>query len=201
MSVGLYDNSLIEDLRRITEDNRVTVTPYDRVFPNIAKNNYDEISFPLITITRTGWSIQGASQFMKFEGGLVKFEDLDDPELDPKIFRLQAIPIRINYLLDIWTRYREENDDIAREVIFYYTTHPTLSVDIGYGIDIKHNYNIFIDPDIEDNSDISDQPNHGEYFRQTLSIYTDDAYLWKASSSDPSIIDPDRVIVKLVDKI
>ena len=39
-----------------------------------------------------------------------------------------------------------------------------------------------INSDIEYNSDIVEQKNRGEYFRQSISFYTDDAYLWKTSS-------------------
>lgn len=197
MSVYFYDEAIVNSLKSITGDNRINIQPYDRVFSNIARDNEDVIELPLITLSRTGWSIIGErkSHFAKFEGALVKIEDPPTEEDELKLYRLQAIPIRISYVLDVWTKDRVDNDNILRELIFYYETHPELRVRIPYGLDIDHVFNIFIDPDIEDNSDISDQINHGEYFRQTLSIYTDDAYLWKASSRGPTIIDPNFISV------
>lgn len=191
----MYDNAIVENLRTMTNDNRISIQPYDRVFANVARDNLDTITLPLITLTRTGWSIvsERVSHPAKFEGALAKVEYPDGE--DVKLYRLQSIPIRINYLLDVWTKDREDNDNIIRELIFYYETHPELRVMIPYGLDMEHVFNIFIDPDIEDNSDISDQINHGEYFRQTLSIYTDDAYLWKTSSRGPTVIDPGLIDV------
>ena len=44
--------------------------------------------------------------------------------------------------------------------------------------------------EIEDNSDIANHINNGTYFRQDLSLYSDDSYLWKANYQDKVEIAP-----------
>ena len=175
----LYDTALVNDLRSVFNDQRIYICPPELVFKTIGRLNEDDIKMPMISLLRTGASILDSSHPMRFSGSLSAIHP-DENTYET----LRAIPIRINYLLDVWTKHREENDNIIRELIFYYMTHPTLQITIPYGVDLKHNFNIFFDNNIEDNSDIVDQPNHGEYFRQTLSVYTDDAYLWRGTECE-----------------
>lgn len=190
MSIYMYDEAIVKSFRNLVNDNRITITPPDNVFRTIGRIAEDRIEFPLISLTRTGMSINMSSvqHFTKFEGATVEYDEDEN-----KFKKIQAIPIRINYLVDVWTKSRKENDSIIRELIFYYMTHPTLEVDIPYGLDISHNFNLFLDEDIDDNSDIVEHKNRGEYFRQTLSMYTDDAYIWKSSSRAPTYIEIDKV--------
>jgi len=181
----MYDEALVADLRRIVDDDRITITPPDNVFRTIGRIADDKIEFPLISLTRTGWSISNnRPHFMKHEGVVAGYDDISK-----KYKRVQSIPIRISYQVDVWTKTRIDNDNILRELIFYYSVHPTMKIVIPYGLNIEIDFNIFIDEDIEDNSDIIDHWSKGQYFRQTFSIYTDDAYLWKSSSRFPTFVD------------
>lgn len=193
MSVYLYDEALVKNLRKITGDNRIYITHPDNMFDTIARSEKDEIQMPIISLFRTGWSISDnlASFPKKFEGVLTKHNDEEDT-----YHRLQSMAIDINYQLDVWTDSRLENDTIMREIIFYYSTHPRISLKIPYDSDIRTAFNIFLDNDIEDNSDIIDHKNRGEYYRQTLSIYTDEARLWKTSSRGPTTVDVDVEILE-----
>lgn len=192
MSVYMYDEAIIEDLRILVNDDRIHIVPVDNVFRLIARLEDDKIEMPLISLTRTGWQLSdNKPQMMKFDGALADYDEKRN-----SLKRVQAIPISIGYQLDVWTKTRLENDNILRELIFYYSTHPTLVVKIEYGLDITHNFNLFFDPDVEDNSDIVEHKNRGEYFRQTLTLYTDDAYLWKSSSRGPSFVESDVEIVE-----
>lgn len=186
MSVYSYDEAIISDLRMIVQDNRIHIVPPDNLFRLLARTDSDRVEFPAISVTRRGWSLSDSHpQMMKFDGTLLSHDEVNN-----RYIRLQAIPINISYQMDIWTKTRLENDSIMRELIFYYSTHPTLNVKIPYGQDTYyHKFNIFFDSDIEDNSDIANHINTGEYFRQTISFYTDDAYLWKSSSRGPTTVD------------
>lgn len=186
MSTYIYDDAIIDDLRRLTGDERISIQPVNNVFRTVARMNNDDIVMPLISLTRTGWSLISGrkNHMMKFDGTWAEYNPRED-----RYARLQAMPIRISYQLDVWTKTRKENDEILREIIWYYSTHPTLHVTIPYGLNVDHVFNIFIDEDVEDNSDIVEHQNRGEYFRQTISIYTDDAYLWKSSSRGPTTVE------------
>lgn len=183
MSVYLYDEAIIDNLRRITQRGNIYITPADNVFRTTGALNNDNIRFPMISLTRTDWSIAPVTHAMKFTGASVSYNE-DSNHVKSK----QLLPIRINYLLDVWTQTRKENDDIMRELIWLFSTHPTMRVTIPYGLDLEHNFNIYLDNDVTDNSDIVAHPDRGEYFRQTISLYTDDAYLWKAAYDYPSYI-------------
>lgn len=182
MSVNLYDNAIVDKLKEITKDSRIFINTSDNIFSIIGKEDNDNIEFPLISVTRTGMSIisDRVSYPLMKAGSLAKVNENKE-----YFTRLQAIPIRINYMIDVWTTTRLDNDNIVRELIFYFFTHPTLQIEIPYTVNIKHNFNLFINSDIEDNSDISEHKSRGIYYRQTLSLYTDDAYIWKSSRTAP----------------
>ena len=52
-----------------------------------------------------------------------------------------------------------------------------------------HKFNILLGEEIEDNSDITTRDERGEYFRQTLSLYTDDAYLFSYREHSTKTLD------------
>lgn len=198
--VYLYDNAIINDLRRIITDNRITITPFENLIRTISKSENDVISLPIVSITRTNWTIlSNRPHAMKFDGALSDISLVNQE--DTKVTNLQAIPIRINYLIDVWTRTRLDNDNLFRELIFYYSTNPTLKIQIPYGIDANKNFNIIFDNDVEDNSDIINHKNIGEHFRQTLSFYVDDAYLWKSSYRGKTIIDTDGLYLDINNEV
>lgn len=182
MSVNLYDNAIVDKLKEITKDSRIFINTSDNIFSIIGKEENDNIEFPLISVSRTGMSIisDRVSYPLMKAGSLAKVNENKE-----YFTRLQAIPIRINYMIDVWTTTRLDNDNIVRELIFYFFTHPTLQIEIPYTVNVKHNFNLFINSDIEDNSDISEHKSRGIYYRQTLSLYTDDAYIWKSSRNAP----------------
>lgn len=185
MSVFLYDNAIVTKLRALTENSNIYIVPPNLQFRTIAKLQEDTVEMPFISLNRTGWGLTShRPHSMKFSG----LKAVVNEEEETTSY-LQAIPIRINYLMDVWSKTREENDVLLRELIFYFSINPTLEVTIPYGINQKHNFDLFIDDDIEDNSDIVEQLNHGEYFRQTISLYTDDAYLWKSRVLKPYVME------------
>lgn len=187
--VYLYDDAIIKDLRDKISDERVTITPYDNLINSLGKSENDEIKLPIISIARTGWSISDSRPHsMKFTGELSEIRNTGIGN-NKEIVNVYAMPIRINYLLDVWTRRRLDNDNIMRELIFYYSINPTLQITIPYNLGAEKNFNIMFGNDIEDNSNIPEHKNIGEYIRQTIPFYVDDAYLWRSNSRGPTYID------------
>lgn len=64
---------------------------------------------------------------------------------------------------------------------------------VGHGLNMAHKFNIYFNSGIEDNSDIANHGNRGQYFRQDLTFYTDDAYLWRANWQNKVAIQPNLV--------
>lgn len=191
MSVYAYDEAIVQNFRRIFENGKIYIVPPEDMFSLMGTVKQDNIKMPMIGLRRPGWNLLDARPHrMKFEGVIADISEEKDVTL------LQAIPIRINYQIDIWTESRLENDLILRELIFYLSTRPTLQVEIVYKDFVgKHNFNLLIDGEVEDNSDLVAHKDRGRYFRQTISVYTDDAYLWKTSMRGPTIIDPDNISI------
>lgn len=109
---------------------------------------------------------------------------------------LDAIPMDLRYQLDIFTRHRRENDDMLREFIFKIVNNPTLELEIPFQSEKSHVFNMRLENNVEDNSDIPEHLINGEYFRSTLVIYIDDAYLFDYKNKPNYKIEAD---VELVD--
>lgn len=198
VGVYAYDLAIIKDLRarfNYTKDgkkktnNIIQITNSENVFNIIGDIENDNIQFPIISLIRTGWQFTGAEpEFLNNSGGLVGYLEGEKGERIKQV-RLQAFPIQINYQLDIWTQNRYDNDVIAREFCWFYKQNPQLRVFIPHGLNITEPFNLFIENEIVDNSDIAEHNSRGRYYRQTIGLYVDDAYLWKSSVTNVPGID------------
>lgn len=72
--------------------------------------------------------------------------------------QLDAIPININYQIDIYTQRAEEGDEYLRNFIFNIVNHPRLKILIPYNdSQIEHYAYLKLQPEVTDNSDISER--------------------------------------------
>lgn len=190
MSAYLYDEAIVNNLRHVIGDNRIQILSVDRVADIIPRLNDDKLVLPLVTLTRTNWTILASesNHSAKYEGGTAKVYPGQPKFNTTRIQKVQFVPMQIDYAIDIWTRTRRENDEFVRELFWYFMISPTLEVTVPYALDFNHNFNIYIDDTVEDNSDIAQHQLKGEYFRQTLHIYTDDAKLWKSTERNPTTV-------------
>lgn len=173
MSATLYDNAIVERFRSWTGDNHITITPPDDLFSYRAHIDNDEVKLPIISLNRVGMTLLDTSKQPKSYDGM-SIEISKD-----KSFKLRAVPVRINYQVDVITRFRKECDALVRELIFKIINNPTITVQVPFNnYNGFHNFNILLGEDVDDNSDIVEHNERGEYFRQTLNLYTDDAYLF-----------------------
>lgn len=196
--VYAYDKSLVEDLRaRFSSspvesqvNKNVQIGPTDQIFNIIGSLEQDNIIMPFISLERLDWQLNLDRQgFQTFVGDEV-YTRLDSQNLPVEV-RAQAIPITINYRLSVWSKDRITNDALCREILFYYHLRPSLMVYVGHGINMAHKFNIYFNSGIEDNSDIASHSTRGTYFRQDMTLYTDDAYLWRANWQNKVAITPD----------
>lgn len=197
VGVYAYDMAIVDDFRvrfnykkdgTPKTNNRVQITNQENVFNIIGDIENDNIQFPIISITRTGWSIKDFSQEAQNNAGVLMGYMDEDEDGRVKQVRLQAIPIQINYQVDIWTQSRIDNDIIARELIWFYWQRPQMLVKIPHGLDTTHVFNVAFELDITDNSDIAEHNSRGRYYRQTLGMYVDDGYLWRSSVTNVPIV-------------
>lgn len=195
--VYAYDKALVEDLRaRFSSspvdsqvNKNVQIGPTEQMFNIIGSLEDDNIIMPFISLERLDWQLNLDRQgFQTFVGDEV-YTRLDSQNLPVEV-RAQAIPITINYRLSVWSEDRITNDALCREILFYYHLRPSLMVYVGHGINMAHKFNIYFNSGIEDNSDIANHITNGQYFRQDMTLYTDDAYLWRANWQNKVAIAP-----------
>lgn len=184
MSVYWYDESIIKKLREITGDARISILTPDTLFRFVANLKDDKVVFPLISLSRLGYTISRNTRTPASYQGLPMSKSGDNVD------EIQFIPININYQLDIITRKRDDNDSLTDEILFYFINHPTLKVNIGKGANVSHVFSLFFNEDVTDNSDIESHMSRGEYFRTTLTFNVPDAKLWKTTSKKLYSIDP-----------
>ena len=194
--IYLYEDAIIEDLRYQLGDSRISLLPPDTLFRSIADiSGNDDVTLPLISLQRLGYSLN--------EPNHNNPESLDGfsyqiPQKDGSIkyIQVQRIPITCRWQMDIISRTRLDNDNLVRELLFYYTNNPTLRVMIPYGLNKEHKFSITINQDIDDNSDIESHINRGEYFRTTIGLECTDANLWKVTSNNPKKLQIEYSVVE-----
>lgn len=178
MSIGLYDRAFVDKLKRWTNGTNVSIVAPDesrRLFEMIADDNNDKpIQLPIISLKRPrGFTILRTAKTPLSCRGV----KLQDGEIGAAV--ITAIPISINYQLDVYARYVSEADEYIRNFVFNIINYPKLTVTIPYnGAEYQHDSNIRLTADVEDNSDIPERLISGQFTRLTLNIYVDDAYLW-----------------------
>lgn len=178
MSIALYDKALLDKLKVWTNGTNVSIVAPDestRLFEMIADNNNDNaIKLPIISLKRPrGFTI------LKPQKSSMSFNGITVEKREKSAITINAIPINIDYQIDVYTRYIQEADEYIRNFVYNIINYPKLTVDIPYnGVHLKHDSNIRLTPEIEDNSDIPERLISGQFTRLTMNIYIDDAYLW-----------------------
>lgn len=189
MSVTLYDNSLLKKIKSWSNNTQLTITgPSEtrRLFETMADKSDDSpIKLPLIAITRNdGFEIQNISKRPLSKNGIRLDANYD------KIKTLGAIPITINYQVDVYTRYEEQAQEFARNLVFNFINYPKFQVTLPYnGENYIHDANITLATTVEDNSNIPERLIPGQFTRLTFNISIEDAYLFDIRIRDNLHID------------
>lgn len=178
MAVRFYDEALVNKLKKWTQDTDVTLLGVNETrkrFEVLAdKTNDSPIKLPLIALSRNGGYtiLSKYKQPLSYDGN--KFIQTPD-----KGVLVNGIPISISYQIDIYTRYLEEADEYARNIVFNIINYPKLNIEIPYeDVGLTHDANINLASDVEDNSDIPERLIPGQFTRLTIGIAIEDAYLF-----------------------
>ena len=180
MSASLYDRALLEKIKKWAE--RTSIHIYSdqesttRLFEVKADTENDRaIELPIISLRRspTGFTI------LRLQRNPLSCDGVRIQSSDQKSLVLNAIPIKLQYQLDIYTRLKEEAEEYARNLVFNFVNYPKLNVVIPYmGVDYIHTSAVRLSANVEDNSDVKERLSIGQFTRYTLSLFIDDAYLW-----------------------
>jgi hypothetical protein len=92
---------------------------------------------------------------------------------------LNAIPIRIQYQLDIYTKTEEEGDEYIRQYLFKLINNPVIKIMVPYnGADVEQIANIRVLNTISDTSEISERLFPGQFVKWTIQLEIQDAFLY-----------------------
>lgn len=181
MSVYLYDEAVVKRLREITGDSRIHVIDPNEAISFLAQFDKDKVKLPAVVLSRGPVNLLDyRNQPVALKGQLAKVTD------DNLLVKAQLVPLRIQWNIDVYTVDRFSCDEIIREIVFYFIVHPRFEVEVPYELEIPQNFDVFVSSDIEDNSDLIEFPNRGEYFRETLTIYTENAHFFSSHRQYPA---------------
>ena len=178
MSLTLYDRAITEKIKAWILDPKMVVLSPDettRMFEWKADINEDKpIQLPFITIKRNrDVTIRDPGNKALTRAGKVFNNEKGVSD------HLNAIPISISYVINIYTRYLEQADEYVRNFVFNFINYPGIVIKIPYN-DSPLEYTSFLtlQDTITDNSDIPERLVPGQFSRLTLSISLNDAYLF-----------------------
>lgn len=180
MSVYLYDNAIVNRIRTILGSNSIHIIPPEKAFTKSLVEEDDPI-FPGVSIYRPSYSLSTLGKTMTgYRVGRQEYS-----ETLGQIISTKSIPISINYQVDVFTRFREQNDELTKELLWFFTLYPQHKITLKYDEYEKTvEFNVFLGEDITDNSDISDFENRGQYYRTSFYLTVDAAQLFLLNPSE-----------------
>ena len=114
---------------------------------------------------------------------------------------MNAIPIKVQYQLDIYTKTDEEGDEYLRQYLFKLINNPGIKIVVPYkGVNIEQIANIRVLNTISDTSEMSERLFPGQFVRWTIQLEIQDAFLydvpyrknWQLYISEDEILDPSK---------
>lgn len=166
----LYENAIVNDVNKLFINNKVRAVIADSInsgLKRIAAENEDKITLPVIVLTGGTWTLDDSNYYSLMHGSEFKRDREDNVTKDVNI-----LPITPEYNMYILAQSSRECDMLTREIIFHYSMHPTLTVNIPYGIDNIHTFNILFGRSVTKTEGAA-----GLVYR-TLSFTLQGAYLW-----------------------
>lgn len=197
MAIRFYDNAVLNKIKDWVRDPHMYIMGVNestRLFQMIAEQNDDKpLSLPLIVLSRNPEMqvLVTQKKAMTYDSAHVRF-DKNHSAL------LNAIPIQLNYQLDIYTRTFAEADEYTREFIFNFINDPKIRIELPYNNQkVAHDSNIKVESTVSDNSDIPERLIKGQFTRMTIRLLIDDAYLFSIPFMDNwNIEDLNDIIVE-----
>lgn len=191
MSAYLYDEALIDALKEVTKDSRITIVDPSQAFSYFAQYNKDKVVLPAIILTRSAVRLLDyRNQPLALKGDMARITD------DNLIVRAQMIPMRIEWNIEVFAVDRRTCDEVIRELIYFVITKPRMVVHVPYDLDIDQNFDLLLNQDIVDNSDLVEFSSRGEYFREAISVYTENAFMFSSNKAYPTSL---KVVTELDD--
>lgn len=200
MAVRYYDDILAAKLKRWNPASDLRVlkpNEVKRLFSLSAEDTKDNpIALPFIALSRNNdLEIETNIKTPKSYAGLKLRQTPAETML------LNAIPVRPQYQLDIYTKTAEEGDEYLRQYLFKLINNPVIKIVVPYnGVEVEQIANIRVLNTVSDTSEISERLFPGQFNRWTLQLEIQDAFLydipyrknWKLYLSEEEILAADE---------
>lgn len=179
MAINYYDDAIAQKLQQwVPDDAKIRILKPDetkKLFELVADDKNDKkIKLPLIALSRnTDIELSiNLKNPQSFDG--VRLKKGTDSTL-----LLNVLPIKTSYQMDIYTKKQEEADEYVRTFLFKLINNPMIRIDIPYnGNEINHVAYIRVLPTVADTSAISERLFSGQFYRWTIQMELQDAYLF-----------------------
>ena len=184
MAIRFYDQAVYDKINHWVKDPNMRVLKPDetsRLFQMHADLQDDKpLKLPLITLAR-----DASMEIISTTKKAMSYDSAHIAANTGKSEILNAIPIKLSYQLDIYTKYFAEADEYIRNFIFNIINYPRISIEIPYNnVKIQHDSTMLLESTVSDNSDISERLISGQFTRMSLRFTVDDAYLFSVPFMD-----------------
>ncbi len=198
MALEYYDDAIIAKLKKWTPNNiEIRVLKPDdtkRLFETMADDAKDKnAKLPLIALSKNN----DIELLLNYKGPR-SFDGLKMQQTEAGTTLLNAIPVKLQYQLDIYTKTYAESSEYVRQYLFKLINNPLLKIVVPYnGQEIVQVAYIRVLSTISDTSDIPQHLFQGQFTRWTIQMEIQDAFLfdvpykrnWKIYCED-ELVDP-----------
>jgi hypothetical protein len=178
MAIRYYDDVIAAKLKRwnpIADLRVLKPNEVKRLFTLNAEDSGDKpLTLPCIALSRNNdLEIEANIKTPKSYAGL----KLRQTEAETLI--LNAIPVRPQYQIDIYTKTAEEGDEYLRQYLFKLINNPVIKIVVPYnGVEVEQIANIRVMNTVSDTSEISERLFSGQFNRWTIQFEVQDAFLY-----------------------
>ena len=200
MAIRYYDDVIAAKLKRwnpIADLRVLKPNEVKRLFALNAEDSGDKpLALPCNALSRNNdLEIEANIKTPKSYAGLI----LKQTESEPLL--LNAIPVRPQYQIDIYTKTAEEGDEYLRQYLFKLINNPVIKIVVPYnGVEVEQIANIRVMNTVSDTSEISERLFSGQFNRWTIQFEIQDAFLydipyrknWKLYLDDSEVLSADE---------
>lgn len=205
MAIRYYDEALTQKIKDavMTNDSILVLGPEEsseELFSDKADMNHDKLTLPMISLIRKRDVdiLNTNKKPLTYEGIRLAFYDKNNKKVEgDKALKLNAIPIRLEYQLDVYTKKQYEADEYMREFLFFFINNPSVKITIPYnGVKATHESTVRVEPPLVDNSDIPQKLFRDQFYRFSMNLYIDDAYYFSVPSMETVLINSIELAVQ-----
>lgn len=186
MAISYYDDAIIAKLKKwIPDTNKIRVLGPDetkQLFESNAEDTNDKpIQLPFISLTRNKDLEIGANikQLKSFDGLRVVSPNERDLKVPERTALLNVIPVTTTYQLNIYTKFKQEADEYVRNFLFKLINNPKIIIEVPYhNTGFRHTANLRVLETVSDTSDITQRIFLGQFYRWTIQLELQDAFLF-----------------------